>query len=104
MSNTLDFQLLGKDYRVACPPAERDVLLAAVTMVETRLSKLNEKVRGTNERLATMAAIDLAHELLVLKATPASDAAAIENEMIQRRINSIEARVVAALEQHQNLF
>ncbi len=34
MSNTLEVKLLGKDYRVACQPAEREGLLAAVALLD----------------------------------------------------------------------
>jgi cell division protein ZapA len=104
MSETLDIKLLGKDFRVACPPEERDALIAAVALVEGKLTKLGEKTRGNGERLAVMAALDLAHELLVLRSTPASESAALETESVQRRIDSIEAKVAAALEQHESLF
>jgi hypothetical protein len=45
-----------------------------------------------------MAALDLAHELLVLRSTPANESAALETESVQRRIDSIEAKIAAALE------
>jgi cell division protein ZapA len=104
MSPTLEVKLMGKGYRVACEPAEREALLAAVTLLDTRLKETSEKTRGTGERLAVMAALNLAHELLAAKDTPAELATALESEAIQRRINFIEAKLDEALEQHQQLF
>jgi cell division protein ZapA len=104
MSNTLEVKLLGKEYRVACEPGERDALLAAVAFLDGRLKDISEKTRGSGERLAVMAALNLAHELLAAKNTPADVAAALESESIQRRINSIEAKLDESLAQHEQLF
>ena len=104
MSNTLEVKLLGKEYRVACEPAEREALLAAVAFLDARLKEIGEKTRGTNERLAVMAALNLAHELLVAKNTPEELAAALERESIQRRIDFIEAKLDESLVQHEQLF
>jgi len=104
MSQTLEVKLLGKEYRVACEPAERDALLAAVAFLDGRLKETGEKTKGNGERLAVMAALNLAHELLAAKNTPAHLEAALESESIQRRINSIEAKLDESLAQHEQLF
>jgi len=104
MSKTLEVKLLGKDYRVACEPAEREALLAAVSFLDGKLQEIGEKTRGSGERLAAMAALNLAHELLALKNTPTDIAAALESESIQRRIDFIEAKLDESLAQHSQLF
>lgn len=108
MSQTLEVNLLGKEYRVACEPAEREALQAAVAFLDEKLQAASDPsakgARGNGERLAVMVALNLAHELLAAKDTPAGAAAALESELIQRRINSIEARLDEALAQHEQLF
>ncbi|MCX7164497.1 MAG: cell division protein ZapA [Betaproteobacteria bacterium] len=104
MSNTLEVKLLGKEYRVACEPGERESLRAAVAFLDGRLQEISEKTRGSGERLAVMAALNLAHEFLAAKNTPADVAIALESEAIQRRINSIEAKLDESLAQHEQLF
>jgi len=104
MSHTLEVKLLGKEYRVACAPAERDALLAAVAFLDGRLKETGEKTKGNSERLAVMAALNLAHELLAAKNTPEHMAAALESESIQRRIDFIEAKLDESLAQHEQLF
>ena len=104
MSQTLEVKLLGKVYRVACEPAEREALLAAVAFLDGRLKEIGEKTLGSSERLAVMAALNLAHELLAAKDTPAHLAAALESETIQRRIDFIEAKLDESLAQHEQLF
>lgn len=111
MPDTLDIKLLGKDYKVACADAERDSLLAAVALLENKIADFGKVAKGGGERVAVMAALDLAHELVSLRSQPAATASnaspvadVLESESIQRRINSIEVRVAAALEQHKSLF
>jgi cell division protein ZapA len=104
MSNTLEVKLLGKDYRVACKADEREGLLAAVALLDGKLKEAGEKTKGNGERVAVMVALNLAHELLVAKDTPQAQAAALEQEAIQRTINSIEAKLDESLALHQQLF
>ncbi len=106
--NTLEVKLLGKDYRVACQPAEREGLLAAVALLEGKFKEAGAKTpgsaRASGERVAVMVALNLAHELLVAKDTPQEQAAALERETIQRRIDFIEAKLDESLAQHEQLF
>lgn len=108
MSKTLEVNLLGKEYRVACEPAERESLQAAVALLDSKLREAGDKLpansRGGGERVAVMVALNLAHELLAAKNTPEHIAAALESEAIQRRINSIEAKLDESLAQHEQLF
>jgi cell division protein ZapA len=65
----VDVSILGRDYSLACPPAEKAALLAAVRQVDQRMLAIkgNGKV-ASNERIAVMAAIQIANELLTLRA------------------------------------
>ena len=64
----VDISLLGRDYSLACLPSERESLLAAVRMVDQRMLTIKNsgKIAG-NERIAVMAAIQIAAELLSMK-------------------------------------
>lgn len=104
MSDTLEVKLLGKEYRVACEAAEREALLAAVAFLDGKLKEAGDKTRSSGERLAVMVALNLAHEFLAAKNTPANLAATLESESIQRRIDSIEAKLDESLAQHEQLF
>lgn len=65
----VDISILGRDYSLACLPSERDSLMAAVRMVDQRMLavKNSGKIAG-NERIAVMAAIQIAAELLSMRA------------------------------------
>lgn len=60
--------ILGKEFRVACPAHERDSLLAAAAYLDRKLreTQASGKVIGT-ERAAIVAALNISHELLELQ-------------------------------------
>ena len=62
---TLDVSLLGRDYKVACKESERAELGDAVALLDRRMREIREggKIAGA-ERIAVMAALNLAHDLL----------------------------------------
>lgn len=61
--NTVSVRILDRDYLVACPPGEREALHAAARLLDSRLRAMREHNRSaTLERLAIMAALNLAHE------------------------------------------
>jgi cell division protein ZapA len=59
--------VLDKEFRIACPPHERDALIRAARHLDSKMREIRHtgKVIG-NDRVAVMAAINLAHELLQL--------------------------------------
>lgn len=99
-ANTLDIKLLGKDYRVACPPEERESLQAAVELLDERMGEMATKSKSTGERLAVMTALNLAHELLSQK----NPGAGVDRHDLKRRISAMEARLDAALALQEKLF
>lgn len=109
--STLDIKLQGREFRIACAPEERDALLAAVTLVDSKMAELAAKTRTTGERLAVMTALNLAHELLANSpaestpvAAPDSAAAGFDSDKFARRIGSIVARLDAAMLEQDKLF
>lgn len=109
MSETLDIQLLGKDYRVACAPAEREALATAVAFLDAKLKSIGGKspagagnARGNGERVAVMAALNIAHELLQLKgAAPEIFSSDGHAEALSKRLQRMESRLDAALDEYQ---
>lgn len=100
MSETLEVDLFGKSYRVACEPDERDSLVQAVALIDERAAAIRGKTRSASERLAAMVALELAHELVQLR----SAGGGLAEAPLKRRIESIEARIAAALERNEALF
>ena len=63
---TLDVTLLGREYKVACKESERAELLDAVAFVDRRMREIRDagKSAAGVERVAVMAALNIAHDLL----------------------------------------
>lgn len=99
-ANTLDIKLHGKEYRIACPPEEKDDLLAVVAFLEWKMGEIAKQTKSSGERLAVMTALNLAHELINLK----EPATSIDAKEARRRIAAMEARLDAALIPQENLF
>ena len=98
---TLDIKLQGRAYSVACPPEEREALQEAVTYLDAKMADLAKKTRSTGERLAVMAALNIAHELTALKKSPPLPVDAAD---LRRKIQAMEARLDTALDQQEDLF
>jgi len=65
----VDVAILGRDYSLACPPEEKDALLSAVRLVDQRMLAIKGVGKiASNERIAVMAAIQIANELLSMRA------------------------------------
>ena len=105
---TLDITLLGREFRVACLPEERESLLAAVAYVDAKMTEIAAKTKSSGERLAVMTALNIAHELLAPKPAPevvvepAADN--FDTQEFTRRIKSIKARLDAAMAEQDKLF
>ncbi len=98
--NTLDIKLHGKEFRVACTPADKDDLLAVAAFLDWKMAEIAKQTKSTGERLAVMTALNLAHELINVK----EPAASIDAKDVRRRIADMEARLDAALAPQEQLF
>lgn len=63
--NTVSVQILDKEYRVSCPADERANLESAARFLDGKMREIRNsgKVIGA-ERIAVMAALNIAHDLL----------------------------------------
>ena len=61
-------QILGKEYPVSCEADEQHALLLAARYLDEKTREIRDggRIIGT-ERIAVMAALNIAHELLQLK-------------------------------------
>ncbi len=99
-AKALDVSIMGRSYRVTCADDEREALLAAVAYVDKKMSEIKaaSKVAGT-ERIAVMAALNIANELLSIKIGSGFDIAELK-----RRMNSVQSKLDQALSQQDSLF
>jgi len=105
----LEVTILGREYRLACAPDEKSELLAAVTLVDKKMQNLKDgkKIAGA-DRIAVMAALQLAHEILAMKTNPqvhfSNDKNEIDSVEIRHRIQSMSDMIDTALAPQDQLF
>jgi cell division protein ZapA len=102
-SLTLDVTILGRDYRVACKESERAELMQAVAYLDRRMREIRDagKVVGS-ERIAVMAALNIAHELLGRRG--AGGAGGFDSTGFQRRISAMQTAIDRAMAEQDKLF
>lgn len=96
---SLDVAIMGREFRVACPEEERESLLQAVTYLDRKMREIRDhgKVIGL-ERIAIMAALNIAHDYLAAKPINPDDR--FHREKIDHMVSLLDQ----ALAQQDNLF
>jgi len=99
MSSPVTVTILGKEYQIACPEEEKNALIASAQMVHENMEKIRStgKVVGV-DRIAVMAALNLAHELFDLKNNEDHDIEKVNNKILQ-----LKERVNAFLQEDRQL-
>ncbi|MCW8904522.1 cell division protein ZapA [Sedimenticola sp.] len=92
-------RILDKEYRVACNQGEEDSLIAAARLVDQKMREIRSsgKVLGT-DRIAVMASLNLAHELLE-KQNHKNDV----NGSINTRLRNMQQKIDAVLSKENRL-
>ena len=80
----LQINIMGREFRVACPEEEQKSLLEAVDYLNRRMQDIrgSGKVVGL-ERIAIMAALNITHEFLTTKVGGGFDMAELKRRMIR---------------------
>ena len=96
----LQISVMGREFRVACPENEQKGLLEAVEYLNKKMDEIRDhgKVVGL-ERIAIMAALNIAHELLSTKIGGGFDIAEVK-----RRMNHMETMLDQAIFDQSKLF
>ena len=96
----LQINIMGREFRVACPEDEQKGLLDAVDYLNRKMQDVRDhgKVIGL-ERIAIMAALNITHEYLSTRVGGAFDMAEI-----QRRMTRMEATIEQAMSEQNSLF
>jgi cell division protein ZapA len=92
-------RIMEKEYVVACPYEERSALLDAAEFLNGRMREIRDsgKVLG-HDRIAVMAALNLAHEFLKGK-----DRESKLDSGVGHKVRALRERVESALEKGQQL-
>lgn len=99
-TGTLDVTIFDREFRITCPEEERPVLLDAVAYLNRKMHEIREIGKVvTTERIAIMAALNIAHELLTVPPGEGFD----RNEY-QRRILSMVKIIDSSLMDQDKVF
>jgi cell division protein ZapA len=96
----LSVSILGREYRLACSPDEKDALLKSAQLVDSKMQAIRDggKVMGA-DRIAVMAALQFAHELL-----SANSGDGIQVGELRRRVGDLLQVCDDALLPQEKLF
>ncbi|MEI6746097.1 MAG: cell division protein ZapA [Methylococcaceae bacterium] len=77
--SAVSLNILGKEYKIACDFDEQESLLESAKQLDEKMRKIRNagKING-DDRIAVMVALNIAHELQMLK---------IENSKLNQNLN-----------------
>jgi len=96
----LDVNIMGREFRIACREEEQQELLKAVDYLNNKMREIRDagKVIGV-ERIAIMAALNIAHEFLSTRMEGGFDVGEFK-----RRIFHMQANIDQAMNGQDELF
>jgi cell division protein ZapA len=105
----LDISIMGRTYKVTCADEEREALMRAVAYLDQKMSEIKSGGRvGSVERIAVMAALNIAHELLEARGQRAASASAnpdgFDMAEVKRRMAAMQATLEQVLAPQEKLF
>lgn len=100
----VDVTILGREYSLACATEEKPNLLAAVRHVDQLMGRIQGSGKiSSNERIAVMAALQIASELLGLKA-PDGPLGGLAVGDFKRKIDDMNSMLDDALSGQEKLL
>jgi len=92
-------RILDKEFQIACPKEKENILRQSAAYLDTKMCNLrkNGRIIGI-DRIAIMAALSIAHELIELKSTPSDEVIELAD-----RLTRLQSKIdCALLENSQN--
>lgn len=95
----MDVSILGRQFRVACTEDEQQELKKAVSYLDAKMREIRDsgKVIGV-ERIAIMAALNMAHELLSVRV------GGVDLGEVRRRMTEMRSKIDEVLAAQDELF
>ena len=92
-------RILDKEYRVACEPQEQEGLIQSARMLDHRMREIRQTGRVIGmDRIAVMAALNIAHELILLQRGEHRG-----DDATERRLQAVQDRLAEALANQRQL-
>lgn len=97
MSEAVKVTILDREYTVGCPAEEKAGLMQSADHVDRHMREIRKsgKVVGT-DRIAVMAALNIAHELISLREEHA------QLQDVRKRLAALDARIADAVDGQQS--
>jgi cell division protein ZapA len=101
---SIDISIMGRTYKVSCAEGERDALAQAVAYLDQKMNEIKSggRIAGA-ERIAVMAALNIAHELLEARAAERA-AQNFDASQVKRRIVAMKATLDQTLASQEKLI
>ncbi|MBU6189146.1 MAG: cell division protein ZapA [Betaproteobacteria bacterium] len=97
----IDVRILDREYRLSVTPEDKDRLVRAAQMVDSKMRAIRDSGRVTStDRIAVLAALQFAHQILGNGNDTQAQAAA----EVSRRLRKINDTLETELRQQENLF
>jgi len=98
-------KILEKEYHISSPPEEQESLIRATLYLNEKMNQTRETGRLVGvDRIAVMAAINIAHELLQLKESNEKESGSTgDAEHLSARLLLLQDKVDAALNDGQQI-
>ena len=95
----VEVNIMGREFKISCTDDEREGLMTAVNYLDKKMREIRDtgKVIGI-ERIAIMAALNLAHELLTTRS------GGFDIGDFKRRIVSMQEQIDEAVAEQNKLF
>ena len=124
---SIDVNIMGREYRVACKPEEQAELLEAVAHVDRQMREIRDTLKINNaERVAVMTALNVTNELLRARSNAGAAASAaagagghasagtgagaqpgaagVDLSALKRRIQSMQSTIDTTLTEQERLL
>ena len=103
---TIDVNILGRVYKVACADGEERALNEAVVYLDKQMREIRDRGKVTGiDRIAVMAALNIANDLLRERRSPhAGTVGAVDGEAVRRRIQAMQSAIEQTLAGQEKLF
>ncbi|MEY4213467.1 MAG: cell division protein ZapA [Burkholderiaceae bacterium] len=97
----IDVRILDREYRLSVTPEDKDRLVRAAQMVDSKMRAIRDSGRVTStDRIAVLAALQFAHQIL----GNGNDTQAQQAAEVSRRLRKINDTLETELRQQENLF
>ena len=106
---SVSVHIMGREYNIACPPEEQEHLIASAEYLHERMSSIRRRGRSMGvERIAIMAALNMAREILESrdfadapgKKTKPAAASSADDDKVRERLRQMELSIDQALADH----